>query len=315
MNHTEGLKKADNIAVAIPCYNEAVTIAKVVKDFQAVLPNASIHVFDNNSTDGSAELAKNAGAFVHHVRKKGKGNVMQAIFDTIEADALIIVDGDDTYYAEDAPKLLEPILKGEADMVVGNRLANATESSMRRLHQFGNRWIVWAINFMFKTKFLDILSGYRALSRRFIASVPLLTPGFETETELTLQALERGLEIIEVPIAYRSRPKGSKSKLRSFYDGKRIMMTAAMLLRDHKPIRLFGGVSLFCYLISAIAAILRILNYLGTTSLPNEVLTGTIIIFTPLATISLAIGLILSAINTRFRELDQIMKRKKKSLL
>lgn len=312
MNISES-KKHYSIAVAIPCYNEALTIAKVLRDFRNVLHDAPIHVFDNNSTDKSVEIAKKEGAIVHYVRKRGKGNVMQAIFDTIDADALIVVDGDDTYYAEDAPKLLEPILKGEADMVVGNRLPSAKDESMRRLHQFGNRVIVWTINSIFKTNYLDILSGYRVFNRRFIKSVPLLTPGFETETELTLQALEKGLEVIEIPILYRNRPEGSESKLRSFRDGYRIILTAGLLLRDHQPIRLFGTVSLICFFISALAAILRILSYIGNVQLPNEVLTGTIIIFSPIAIVSLAIGLILNAINTRFREMNQIIGRRDKT--
>jgi len=305
-------KENYSIAVAIPCYNEALTIAKVIKDFRNILHDAPIHVFDNNSTDKSVEIAEKEGAIVHRVRKQGKGNVMQAIFDTIDADALIVVDADDTYCAEDAPKLLEPILTGEADMVVGNRLPSATDESMRRLHQVGNHLIGWIINRMFKTNYKDILSGYRVFSRRFIETVPLLTPGFETETELTLQSLEKGMEIVEIPISYKSRPEGSESKLRSLYDGRRILMTASMLLRDHQPIRLFGLISLVGFLIAAVAAILRIINYLGSATLPDKVLTGIIIIVTPLAIVSLAIGLILSAINTRFRELNQIMKRRGK---
>ncbi|RJQ45286.1 MAG: glycosyltransferase [Nitrospiraceae bacterium] len=299
------------IVVAIPCYNEELTIVKVIRGFRNILPEAPIHVFDNNSSDKSAEMAQKEGAIIHYVRKQGKGNVMQAIFDAIDADALIVVDGDDTYYAEDAPRLLDPILKGKADMVVGNRLVNVTDYSMRRLHQFGNRLIVGAINFMFKVDYLDILSGYRVFSRRFIRTVPILTPGFETETELTLQALEKGMEVIELPISYKSRPEGSESKLRSFYDGRRIIMTAAMLLRDHHPIRLFGVISLVGFIGSAAAALMRIINYLGVATLPDKLLTGIIIILSPLSVVSLAIGLILSAINTRFRELNQISSRGK----
>ena len=299
------------IAVTIPCYNEAVTIGKVVRDFTAILPQATIHVFDNNSEDGSADLARKAGAYVHHVRKRGKGHVMQAIFDSIDTDILVVVDGDDTYYAEDALRLIEPILKGEADMVVGNRLKSATDESMSRLHQFGNRLILKAVNFMFKTNYKDILSGYRAISRRFVKNVPLLTSGFEIETELTLQALEREIEITEIPISYRNRPEGSESKLKSFHDGSRIIMTASIILRDHKPIRLFGLISLLCFLFAGISTALRILNYFGITSLPNEVLTGVVLIFSPLGIVSLAIGLILCAVNTRFRELNQLIDRNK----
>ena len=309
--HRENLYAHAKIAVTIPCYNEAVTIEKVVRDFTAILPQATIHVFDNNSEDGSADLARKAGAYVHHVRKRGKGHVMQAIFDSIDTDILVVVDGDDTYYAEDALRLIEPILKGEADMVVGNRLKSATDESMSRLHQFGNRLILKAVNFMFKTNYKDILSGYRAISRRFVKNVPLLTSGFEIETELTLQALEREIEITEIPISYRNRPEGSESKLKSFHDGSRIIMTASIILRDHKPIRLFGLISLLCFLFAGISTALRILNYFGITSLPNEVLTGVVLIFSPLGIVSLAIGLILCAVNTRFRELNQLIDRNK----
>jgi hypothetical protein len=182
---------------------------------------------------------------------------------------------------------------------------------MSRLHQFGNRLILKAVNFMFKTNYKDILSGYRAISRRFVKNVPLLTSGFEIETELTLQALEREIEITEIPISYRNRPEGSESKLKSFHDGSRIIMTAAIILRDHKPIRLFGLISLLCFLFAGISTALRILNYFGITSLPNEVLTGTVLIFSPLGIVSLAIGLILCAVNTRFRELNQLIDRNK----
>lgn len=310
MTGMEGIDKNYTMAVAIPCYNEALTIAKVIKDFKKNLPAASIYVFDNNSTDRSVELAEEAGAVVCRVKKQGKGYVMQAIFGAIDADVLIVVDGDDTYYAEDVHKLLEPILKGEFDMAVGNRLPTADNESMRRLHQLGNRLIVYVINFMFRTIFRDILSGFRVFSRRFVRNVPLLAFGFETETELTLQALERGMEIIELPIRYRNRPEGSKSKLRSFSDGRRIIVTAAMILREHQPIRLFGTVSLICFLISGAAAFFRVLNYMGFPFFSNTILTGSVMIFTPLAIVSLATGLILSAINTRFREMNQILNRR-----
>jgi len=231
---------SQKIAVVIPCYNEAVTIVQVVEGFRAQLPDADIYVFDNNSTDESAQLATQAGAIVHKVRKQGKGNVIQAAFDIVVADALVMIDGDDTYFPEDVHDLLQPVLAGEVDMVVGNRLARATDENMRRLHHLGNKMIVSAINLMFGTRYLDILSGYRVFSRRFVENVPLLTPGFETETEMTLQALEEGMIIIEMPISYRSRPADSHSKLNSFRDGYRIMMTAAILLRDHNPLRIFG---------------------------------------------------------------------------
>lgn len=302
-----------SITVAIPCYNEAITIVKVVKDFQKALPNAVVHVFDNNSTDGSADLAKRAGAIVHYVYKQGKGNVMGAILNTIDADVIIVADGDDTYEASEAPILVEPILQGRAHMVVGNRLPKANADSLKTLHQIGNRMIVAAINFMFGTDYQDILSGYRVFSRRFIECVPLLKPGFETETEIILQALENRLEVVEIPISYRSRPEGSQSKLRSFRDGSRIMLAATVLLRDHRPMRLFGFMGLLCFFIFMISAILRAMNYLGITALPSQLLTGLMLLFAPLSISAFGIGLILSSVNSRFSELRQIIIRNKKT--
>ncbi len=300
------------VAVAIPCFNEVITIAKVVRDFGTALPDAAIHVFDNNSTDGSAAAAEGAGATVHRVHAQGKGHVMRAILDTIAADALIVVDGDDTYLAEDAPALLAPILRREADMVVGNRLHRASAGSLRQLHQFGNRLIVFAVNLMFRTACVDLLSGYRVFSRRFVESVPVLTPGFETETELTLRALTEGLAITEIPISYRSRPAGSQSKLRSFHDGYRIMLTAGMLLRDLHPLRLFGFVGLLCSLVAFVALTLRLLAYGGIASLPTSVLAAIVLLFAPLGVLTFGIGLILNAINTRYRETHQLLHRGKR---
>lgn len=297
------------IVVAIPCYNEVITIAKVVRDFRAVLPDAAIHVFDNNSTDGSAAAAAEAGAIVHRVGRQGKGHVMRAILDAMQADALIVVDGDDTYLAEESAVLLAPILRREADMVVGNRLHQVSEGSLRPLHQVGNRVIVACINVMFRTAFRDILSGYRVFSRRFVESVPILTPGFETETELTLRALTEDLVITEIPISYRSRPAGSLSKLRSFHDGYRIMLTAVMLLRDLHPLRLFGSLSVLCSLVALTGLGLRLLTYGGIPTLPTSVLAAGVLLFAPLGILTFGIGLILNAINTRYRETHQLLNR------
>jgi glycosyltransferase involved in cell wall biosynthesis len=295
------------VAVAIPCYNEAVTISKVVTDFRKVLPEATIHVFDNQSTDASAQLAKKAGAIVHLVRRQGKGHVMRAIFRKLDADAVVVVDGDDTYYAEDVQQLLKPIWDEGVDMVVGNRMPSADDSSMIRLHQFGNRLIVGVINMLFGTEYRDILSGYRAFSREFIQSIPVLTAGFEVETEITLQALADEANVVEVPISYRSRPQGSESKLRSFRDGYRIFLTAAILLRDHRPLRFFGLTGLFFGLIAGTAAVLRFLMYFGVVVLPETLITGLLLLAAPISVIFVGIGLILNAINTRFREMKQIL--------
>ncbi|MDH3942498.1 MAG: glycosyltransferase [Anaerolineae bacterium] len=302
----------ERIIVAIPCFNEAPTIKKVVEDFRAVLPDAAIHVFDNNSTDGSGDLASEAGAVVHRIRQQGKGHVMRAIFNLPDADVLLVVDGDDTYFPEDIPMLLDALRTEDADMVVGNRLEAASNESMVRLHQFGNAMIVRIINRMFGTFYGDILSGYRVFGPRFLESVPVLTAGFEIETEITLQCLEEGLHIVEVPIRYRSRPAGSESKLRSFQDGWRILVTAAMLLRDHQPLRLFGLFSLLCGLIVIAAGLLRFSNYLELTEFSNSLLTGVILLFAPIGAIAFGVGLTLSAVNTRFKEMKQIMHRNKK---
>jgi glycosyltransferase involved in cell wall biosynthesis len=232
------------VAVAIPCFNEAPTIAKVVSDFRARMPEAEILVFDNASTDDSAEKARAAGARVVREKRRGKGHVMQAILETVDADACVIVDGDDTYYAEDLEALLAPVLEDRADLVVGDRLGQADSGALSDLHRFGNRVILAIINLVFRTSFRDVLSGYRAVNRNFMRTVPLITGGFETETELTLQALEKGMIIHEVPIRYRARPEGSQSKLSPFADGYRILITMAVLLRNHRPLYFFSLIAL-----------------------------------------------------------------------
>ncbi|MBT3392149.1 MAG: glycosyltransferase [Chloroflexi bacterium] len=291
-----------HIAVVLPCYNEAITIQQVIADFRAQLPDAEIHVFDNNSSDDSAKLAAEAGAIVHSVRKQGKGYVIQKAFEIVVVDALVMADGDGTYFAEDVHKLLEPVLSGNVDMVVGDRLPTASDENMRWHRHLGNRLIVWSINFMFRTRYRDILSGYRVFSRRFVQNVPLLTPGFETETEMTLQALEEGMEIIEMPISYRSRPADSHSKLNAVRDGYRIMLTAAILLRDHNPLRVFG---LLAFVLLLAALVLLALTLAGNLSL---------LIYSALLALlsasSFGLGLVLNAVNTRFRQLKQIMQRK-----
>lgn len=296
------------VAVAVPCYNEALTIARVVRDFRRVLPEARVYVFDNHSTDDSAVRARRAGATVIPVPRPGKGNVMRAIFDSLDADVILIVDGDDTYDAADAPRLIEPVLRGQADMVVGDRLAAAQGDSFRWHRHLGNRLILWGINLMFGSRFRDILSGYRAVSRRLVETVPLLTPGFETETELTLQTLEEGLVIVEVPVAYRSRPEGSHSKLRAFRDGYRIMLTAAILLRDHYPLRLYGLISLLSLLAAVLSGLIWSLLTDGRLAL---LVLGLTLLFAFMAMFSLGVGLILSAIVSRFRELKQISRRQR----
>lgn len=298
-----------SIAVAIPCHNEAATIAKVVKDFRKALPRAPIYVFDNASTDGSADLARKAGAEVHPVPALGKGNVLRAIFDDLKEDIVVLVDGDDTYPAEEVSTLLQPVLTGAADMTVGHRLDGASDANMKRLNQFGNRMIVAYINRLFDTQYDDVLSGYRAFNRRFMESVPVLTSGFEVETEITLQALAEGLSVLEVPVSYRSRPEDSQSKLRPFADGYRIVLTAAILLRDHRPLRLFGAIAAFFWSLALVAGVLRLFSIFGQDSLPDSILGGVVLLGVPSGLIALGIGLSLNAINTRFQEIKTFLRR------
>lgn len=297
------------IAIAIPCHNEAITITKVVQAFRAALPTARIYVFDNASTDASREIAEKAGAEVRRVAALGKGNVLRAIFDELIEDVIVIVDGDDTYFADDVHALMAPILAGEADMVVGERLGAVSGENMKRVNQVGNRMIVGYINRLFGTKYRDILSGYRAVNRAFLEGVPVLTAGFEVETEITLQALAEGLRVIEVPIRYRNRPEDSHSKLRPFADGYRITLTAAILLRDHRPLRLFGAIAILFWALALAAGILRLFNLFGQEGLPNSILGGVVLLSIPTGLIALGIGLSLNAINTRFQEVKNYLRR------
>ncbi|MEX2160748.1 MAG: glycosyltransferase family 2 protein [Anaerolineales bacterium] len=297
------------LAVAIPCHNEATTVSAVVQAFRKALPKATIYVFDNASTDASAQLARKAGADVRRVAALGKGHAMRAVFDELEEDLIIVVDADDTYFADDVHALIAPVLAGEADMTVGERLAAASPANMKRVNQFGNRLIVGYINRLFGTKFSDVLSGYRAVNRRFVESVPVLTSGFEVETEVTLAALAEGLRVVEVPVRYRSRPEDSHSKLRPFADGYRIVLTAAILLRDHRPLRLFGAIAVGFWLLALVAGILRLMNLFGQEGLPNSVLGGIVLLSIPTGLIALGIGLSLNAINTRFQEVKNFLRR------
>ncbi len=280
----------------------------MVKDFRAQLPEADILVFDNASTDGSAERAREAGARVIREKRRGKGFVMQSVMEAVEADVCVIVDGDDTYFAEDVEQLLAPIRDDRADMVVGDRLATASSEALTSLHRFGNRVILGIINAVFGTRFKDILSGYRAINRNFIRSVPLITGGFETETELTLQALERGMVIEERPIRYRPRPEGSFSKLSPFADGYRILMTMAVLLRNHRPLYFFSLFSVALLALDLVYLAAWASDLLG--NLPPAVhaaISGAI----ALVAISLVVfGVVLNAVTAGQREMITLNRRR-----
>ena len=240
------------VAVLIPCYNEAQTIEKVVTDFKAILPIATIYVYDNNSTDGTAALAEKAGAIVRHEYQQGKGNVMRRMFREIDADAYILVDGDDTYPAETAPEMVRLVLEKQADMVVGDRLSSTYYTQNKRpFHNFGNDLVRFCTNHLFGGEIKDIMTGYRAFSHQFVKSYPVLSKGFEIETEMTIHALQRNMQVENVVIEYRDRPEGSESKLNTYSDGFKVLRTILRLYKNYRPFAFFG-------LISAVLAVLGI---------------------------------------------------------
>jgi glycosyltransferase involved in cell wall biosynthesis len=295
------------ITVAIPCHNEATTVGKVVTDFRAQLPGAEVVVCDNCSTDGTAEAARAAGARVIREKRRGKGYALQAILEAVDSDVCVLVDGDDTYFAEDVHTLLEPVLQDRADMVVGDRLKAASSEALSQLHRFGNQAILRMINLAFRTSFQDVLSGYRVMNRNFMRSVPLITGGFETETELTLQALEKGMAIEELPVRYRARPAGSFSKLSPFADGYRILITMAVLLRNHRPLYFFSVMALVLLALDAAYGIAWALGGLPPWRplVHGAVLTGTVAVAGALV----VLGLVLNAVNAGFREIVSLNRR------
>ena len=237
--------------ILIPCYNEEMTIEKVIKDFKKELPEADIYVYDNNSEDKTAEIAKRNGAIVKHEYRQGKGNVVRSMFRDIDADIYVMVDGDDTYPAEQVNKLIEPIIKEEADMVTGDRLTNGTykKENKRHFHKFGNNLVKKAINFIYKTDLKDIMTGYRAFNKKFVKNIPIMSQKFEIETELTFHALDKRFLIKEIPISYRNRPSGSKSKLNTVSDGIKVIKTIVRMCKDSKPRQFFWWISLLFIII------------------------------------------------------------------
>ena len=293
--------------VAIPCYNEATTIAKVVSDFRKELPEAEILVVDNASSDDSGARAAAAGARVVREKRRGKGYVMQTILETVDADVCVIVDGDDTYFAEDVHQLLLPVTSDQADMVVGDRLKEATSVALNDLHRFGNRAILAIINMAFRTDFQDVLSGYRVMNRKFMNAVPLIAGGFETETELTLQALEKGMVICEMPIRYRARPVGSVSKLSPFADGYRILITMAVLLRNHRPLYFFSSIAVGLLIADGVYAAALLAGRLPAYGrLVHGGVMGGIAL---LASGLVLIGILLNAVSAGFQELTALQRR------
>ena len=262
---------ADKVAVLIPCYNEAVTIGKVVDDFKRVLPDADIYVYDNNSKDDTAAIAEDHGAIVRTEPRQGKGNVVRQMFREIDADYYIMVDGDDTYPAEAAPRLLEPLMNDTADMTVGDRLSNGTygEENDRAFHGFGNNLVRWLIKVIYGYAFDDVMTGYRAFNRIFVKTMPVLSEGFQIETELSIHAVDKRFRITDVPIDYRDRPEGSYSKLSTLGDGAKVLRAIASLFKDHKPMAFFGWLALILIVLGLIAGIPVIAEYFQTGLVPR----------------------------------------------
>ena len=257
----------DKIAVLVPCYNEAQTIKKVVEDFKRVLPQAVIYVYNNNSTDDTAKIAAEAGAIVRNEYKQGKGNVIRRMFREIDAECYIMTDGDDTYPAEFAPQMADMVLNKNCDMVVGDRLSSTYfQENKRPFHNFGNDIVRKSINFLFKSKIKDIMTGFRAFSYQFVKTFPVLSTGFEIETEMTIHAVDKNMAVGNVVIDYRDRQEGSESKLNTFSDGFKVIKTIIRLFKAYKPIWFYGLVALILAIIS-IGFFIPILVIYGETGL------------------------------------------------
>ncbi len=309
----------DKIAVLIPCYNESRTIEKVVTDYRKALPEAVIYVYDNNSTDGTDEIARRAGAVVRYEYKQGKGNVIRRMFADIDAACYVMVDGDDTYPAESAREMCDKVLMRNADMVIGDRLSSTYfEENKRPFHNFGNALVRKSINLLFGSDIKDIMTGYRAFSYRFVKSFPVISKGFEIETEMTIHAVDKNMAMENVVIEYRDRPEGSQSKLNTYSDGFKVLGTIIRLFRNYRPFHFFGLVALVLAVISIAFAIPVFVEYIETGLVPRF---PTLIVcgFVMMAAIqSLFSGMLLETIVQRNRqefelELYKVENRRKKN--
>lgn len=263
-------KIMDKIAVLVPCYNEEKTIEKVVNDWKRELPEAVIYVYDNNSTDNTSEVAEKAGAIVRHEYQQGKGNVIRRMFREIEAQCYIMIDGDDTYPAEFGKEMVVKVLERDVDMVVGDRLSSTYfEENKRPFHNFGNSLVRESINRLFKSNIRDIMTGYRAFSYRFVKTFPVLSKGFEIETEMSIHAVDKNMLVENVIIEYRDRPDGSESKLNTYSDGFKVIKTIVKLYKNYKPLNFFGTLALLLLLISAAMFIPVLATYIKTGMVPN----------------------------------------------
>ena len=309
----------DKIAVLIPCYNECKTIEKVVNDYKIALPEAQIYVYDNNSTDGTDELAKKAGAIVRYEKKQGKGNVLRTMFREIDAECYIVTDGDDTYPADNAREMCEAVINEKYDMVIGDRLSSTYfKENKRAFHNTGNRLVRSAINTLFKSNIKDIMTGYRAFSYEFVKTYPVLSKGFEIETEMTIHAIDKNFNIKEIPVQYRDRPEGSVSKLNTYKDGIRVIKTIAILFKEYKPGLFFYCISLLFFLIALMLGIPVLIEYFNTGLVPRFPTLIVASIFLVVSLLLTTTGIILQVIAKKHKQLFEvllnqvcILKRKK----
>lgn len=304
IKETKSIYDGKKIAVLVPCYNEELTVEKVVSDFKKVLPSGDIYVYNNNSKDKTKELAIKAGAIVKDEYRQGKGAVVRSMFRDIDADVYIMVDGDDTYPAEEVESLITPVLEGKADMVIGDRLSSTYYTENKRpFHNFGNSLVKGLINFLFKSDLNDIMTGYRAFSKTFVKCMPVLSDGFQIETEMTIFALTNNMNVVNVPITYRDRPEGSFSKLNTFSDGYKVLLTLFNLFKDNRPFLFFGLLSLIIFIIGLLVGIPVINEYIKTayiTKVPSAVLAAALMINSFLL---LSVGIIMDAIKNEKRYL------------
>ncbi len=295
---------SSKIAVLVPCYNEELTIEKVVKDFKKELPDADIYVYDNNSKDKTAEIAEKAGAIVRKENRQGKGNAVRTMFKDIEADLYVMVDGDDTYPAEFVHELIKPVEDGEADMCIGDRLTqgNYQKEVKKHFHNFGNNLVRTTINVLFGTKLKDIMTGYRVFTKEFVKNFPVMSPGFELETEMTLFALDKKFRIKEIPIVFRERPEGSESKISTVKDGIKVVGTIIKMFKNYKPLKFFNIFAFIFFALSLAVGIPVIVEFVQTqyvSKVPSAVLATGLMM---LAVVSEQCGIILQTIVKQNKE-------------
>lgn len=296
------------VAVLIPCYNEEKTVEKVVADYRRALPQADIYVYDNNSTDRTAELAQKAGAIVRREYRQGKGNVIRSMFRQIDADCYLMTDGDDTYPAENAPEMVRMVLEGEADMVNGDRLSSTYFTENKRpFHNTGNRVVRGLINRLFGAQVRDIMTGYRAFSRSFVKTFPVLSHGFEIETEMTIHAVDKNFLIRELPVEYRDRPQGSVSKLNTYSDGAKVLCTIFRLYKEYRPFAFFGACALVFFLLALLLFLPVGVEYLKSGLVPRFPTLIVSVTLALCALLSFVAGVILDVLVKKHRQLFELM--------